>query len=355
MADDRTILTELATALGLTGYTSLEEAVKARPDLLKIESDEWERLRSVHRAGDWASIAETAFQNGRYFSTHADGFNGRIPQRIDWSGGRRIPGDRLVPADLLVDRVYMISCKYLSKVVLNTAPACVFLDGLAVTSRSRRINWFDEVASGAHQALYSRTVEVLGLQDMAASPIALNSEQRQKLKDAFKERTTPGLPDELGTEYKALIDDVSRASADRWNEILDDRAEQERMLWRLLRIYSATYFILGIDERRIMRLRVITPWEWRQSYKFVSFDVVAAQRGQPRVDWAAEYRDLAWGQRRRVRGHVEIRWGHRPFCGPPEAKVYLDTSHEEVPGYIDLDGRPDAPVYEQQRLINANS
>ena len=127
------------------------------------------------------------------------------------------------------------------------------------------------------------------------------------------------------------------------------------MLWRLLRIYSATYFILGIDERCIMRLRVVTPWEWRQSYKFVSFDVVAAQRGQPRVDWAAEYCDLAWGQRRRVRGHVEIRWSHRPFCGPPEAKVYLDTSHEEVPGYVDLDGRPDAPVYEQQRLINAKS
>ena len=124
------------------------------------------------------------------------------------------------------------------------------------------------------------------------------------------------------------------------------------MLWRLLRIYSATYFILGIDERRTMRFRVVTPWEWRQSYEFLAFDVKAAGRGQPRVDWAATYRDLAAGRRRQVQGHVEIRWSHRPFCGLPEAKVYLDTPHEEVPGYRQLDHTDEHPPYSQQRLID---
>ena len=352
MADDRTTVTELATALGMTGHTTLEAAVEARPDSLEIGAGQWAGLESILRSGAWTAVAETAFENGAYFAAHADGLNGRTPERIEWSGGRRIPGDRPVPADLLVDRVYLISCKYLSNVVLNTAPAFVFLDGLAVTSRSRGIDWFGAVAACEHDALYARTVEVLGLTDMAEAPAALNPEQRRRLKAALKERTAPGLPDELDSEYKLLIDAVSEASAERWREILDDRAEQERMLWRLLRIYSATYFILGIDERRAMRFRVVTPWEWRQSYEFLAFDVRAAGRGQPRVDWAATYRDLAAGQRRRVRGHVEVRWSHRPFCGLPEAKVYLDTPHAQVPGYRQLDHTDEPPPYGQQRLID---
>ena len=38
-----------------------------------------------------------------------------------------------------------------------------------------------------------------------------------------------------------------------------------------------------------------------------------------------------------MRGHVEVRWSHGRFCGPPEAKVYLDTPHADVPGYFPLD------------------
>jgi hypothetical protein len=37
---------------------------------------------------------------------------------------------------------------------------------------------------------------------------------------------------------------------------------------------------------------------------------------------------------------VELRWSHGRFGGPPEAKVYLDTPHHEVPGYHSLDPGP---------------
>jgi hypothetical protein len=37
-----------------------------------------------------------------------------------------------------------------------------------------------------------------------------------------------------------------------------------------------------------------------------------------------------------VEGHVEIRWSHGRFASPPEAKVYLDTPHHQVPGYWPL-------------------
>ena len=352
MADDRTKLTELATALGMTGHSELQSAVGARPEAVDISPDDWEGLKAILGSGKLNAVGETAFSNGVYFSAHPDGLKGRVPEHIEWSGGRRIPGDRPVPADLVVDRVYMISCKYLSRIVHNTAPAHVFRDGLAVTSGSRGVNWFQEVAATAHEELYARTVDVLGLSDMPESPEALVAEHRRKLKAALKDRSASGLPAELEPQYKLLIGGVSATSAELWREALGDRAEQERMLWRLLRIYSGTYFILGIDQRRTMRLRVMTPWEWRQSYEFLSLAVRAAGRGQPRVDWDATYRDLAAGQRRHVRGHVEIRWSHRPFCGPPEAKVYLDTPHSKVPGYRRLDHTDEPPPYGQPRLID---
>lgn len=336
----------------MTGYETLQSAIEARPDVLEIGSGEWTDLDAILHSGRWQEEAEIAFNNGAYFAFHADGMNGRLPQRIEWSGGRRIPGDRPVPADLLVDRVYMISCKYLSKILHNTAPAHVFVDGLAAAPESRGINWFQEVAPDAHQALYAQTVEVLGLANMAETPEALTTEHRKKLKAAFRERAVTGLPAETDPQYSQLIEQVSDESAERWGRALGDRAEQERMLWRLLRIYSATYFILGIDRRRTMRLRVMTPWEWRQSYEFVSLTVRAAGRGQPRINWEVAYRDLAAWQRRRVRGHVEIRWSHRPFCGSPEAKVYLDTPHVAVPGYRQLDYVEADPPYDQQRLID---
>jgi hypothetical protein len=28
-----------------------------------------------------------------------------------------------------------------------------------------------------------------------------------------------------------------------------------------------------------------------------------------------------------------VRWSHGKFAQPPEAKVYLDTPHHQVPGY----------------------
>jgi len=52
------------------------------------------------------------------------------------------------------------------------------------------------------------------------------------------------------------------------------------------------------------------------------------------VRWHAVVRDLAHGRDElTVEGHVEIRWSHGRFSGPPEAKVYLDTPFIDVPGY----------------------
>jgi len=103
--------------------------------------------------------------------------------------------------------------------------------------------------------------------------------------------------------------------------------------WRLLRIGSAPYYVLGAHPRSgPIRLRIDTPWDWRQRYRFRRLEVEAQPGGQPRVGWSIVYSE-AGGPERSVRGHVEIRWSHGRFAQPPEAKVYLDSRHEDVPGY----------------------
>lgn len=110
----------------------------------------------------------------------------------------------------------------------------------------------------------------------------------------------------------------------------------EPVLWRLLRIGSAPYFILGASPQGSMRLRIDTPWDWRQSFRLRRFEIEPQPGGQPRVGWAAKYEARRTSTEHVVRGHVEVRWSHGRFGQPPEAKVYLDSTHDQVPGYHPL-------------------
>jgi hypothetical protein len=129
---------------------------------------------------------------------------------------------------------------------------------------------------------------------------------------------------------------VSAASAERWSEQLSGMTDRRTMLQRLLRIGSATYFVLGAGSGRALRLRVGSPWDWNRAYELRSFEWAGDGEGQPRVSWHAEIRDRSTRAASTVDGHVEVRWSHGRFNLPPEAKVYLDTPHHLVPGYWPL-------------------
>jgi hypothetical protein len=110
----------------------------------------------------------------------------------------------------------------------------------------------------------------------------------------------------------------------------------ETMLWRLLRVGSAPYFVLGSSKERSLRLRIATSWDWRQQFSFGSFFMTVQPGGQPRVGWQAVIRDRTSHEIHEVTGHIEVRWSHGRFGGLPEAKGYLDTPHHRVPGYYGL-------------------
>ena len=136
---------------------------------------------------------------------------------------------------------------------------------------------------------------------------------------------------------------MSGASAERWHDNVVRRGAAEAVMWRLLRIGNAAYFLLGADQHRSLRLRIASAWDWRRNYRFVGLDIRAGTSGQPQVDWSATYVDRASGARRTVEGHVEVRWSHGRFAQPPEAKVYLDTPTDALPGYFPLEASTNQP------------
>jgi hypothetical protein len=164
--------------------------------------------------------------------------------------------------------------------------------------------------------------------------IDLTAEQR----DALGRWLRSGWPSAAKALYARLSEAVARASVRRWETALHGGGGGggEAMVWRLLRIGSAPYFVLGSSAARSLRLRIATSWDWRQHYQLLSVDVEPQTGGQPRVGWVALVRDRVSNEAHEVAGHIEVRWSHGRFGGLPEAKGYLDTPHHLVPGYFSL-------------------
>jgi len=332
--DDRTTVTELATALGTLGLGDLRATLARRPEQLDIADTTWQQLDELHRSGKFDAEFTTAFANGRAFLEADDALRGRRPRLVEWTGGRRPPGDEVAPVDLRIDHVYLVSCKYLSRNIANPSPARLF-DGLLTTSGEwAQTDWYEVVAPDELRALYDACRRATGLVDLADDPGALSTEDRQRLRRALPGRS---YPPEARLAYRDLCAQVSTASAQRWSANVARVGAAERMLWRLLRIGNAAYFLLGADPRRSLRLRVASSWDWRQAYRFQGLDIVAATSGQPQVNWSASFIERDGMRRRTVQGHVEVRWSHGRFAQPPEAKVYLDTPSDELPGYFPLE------------------
>jgi hypothetical protein len=299
-----------------------------------VGADAWDQLDRGLNDPALRPLAEAAYDNGVAFTCHPEGLGGRRPTRIEWTGGHRPPGDQVIPADLRVDRVYLVSCKYLSKVLHNAAPARVFDHLLKATDAHDRGDWYAQVAPEAHRRLAAVAAEAVGC-EFPSDPAAAGVAERRRLRDALRELGRRW-PDEAVEPYRALCSEVSCASATRWRAAAGTAGAREQLLWRLLRLAAAPYFVLGAGKHDVIRLRIDTPWDWRQRFELRALDIDPDDAGQPQVRWAAAVLDRDAGTERVVQGHVEVRWSHGRFAGPPEAKVYLDSPPAEVPGYVPL-------------------
>ena len=387
MPNPRTMVTEVGTGLGLLGRGDLDQVLTARsPVMRSLSPEDWDQLALVRAGGTYDAEFHAAWENGRAFLSARDGLRGRRPEVVEWKGAIRAPGDEVAPVDLRIDHVYLVSCKYLSNILFNVSPAHLFDDllfgGPRRRSREAGRDWYGQVAPAPYQELYelvrrwaedrgaempadalarrrsangsgARSLPGLGqgpedggggspgadvdsaavLEDLPARAVDLTPAQRSALAQSLK----AGWPPSAKAAYEALSDEVARASAARWRAALrTGGGAGEAMLWRLLRMGSTPYFVLGSSATRSLRLRIATPWDWRQLFSLTRLEIFAQAGGQPRVGWTASVRQRASGQLHALAGHVEVRWSHGRFGGLPEAKGYLDTPHHLVPGYFPL-------------------
>jgi len=333
LADLRTTVTELVTGLGALGYESPAEAIAARPaEMVSVSPEIWDLLQRAYEGGGLAESFEQAWSNGVAFSQAQDGLRGRRPIVVEWKGPHRAPGDEVAPADLRIDHVYLVSCKYLSKIMINASPSHLFRRLLQGAHGLRSGDWYAEVAGVEYQHLYESVISELGLDDLPKNVSDLDQPGRRRLAGAL----SGGWPEPTLAAYLRLADVVAHRSAELWQEALSSASRSEAFLWRILRIGSAPYFVLGASPAGPLRVRVATPWDWRLAFRLRRFVCAAQSGGQPRVSWTATVEDRRSATRYDVEGHVEVRWSHGRFSGNPEAKVYLDTEHSDVPGYFPL-------------------
>lgn len=342
----RTEISEIVTGLGMLGFQDVEGALAVRPrSLLNVGPAEYASLDAAHAGGEHAGIFARAWDNGVAFAESTDGLRGRPPWSLEWKGNHRPPGYEQVPADLRVDHVYLVSCKYGSNILTNSSPANLFVRQLAGRAEDGD-DWFATVVPAAYQSFYALCRRHVG-GSLPAQVGELSGEDRHRLRSELPRR----LGGELGAAYRAFSHEAATASAARWMAVLGTKSGRESMLWRLLRLQSAPYFVLGeAADRSTLRYRVATPWDFRNRYQFVGFEAWGDETAQqPVVRWAARAKDRESDMSVEVEGHIEVRWSHGRFNHAPEAKVYLDTAHHEVPGYFPLDRAP-GPVPGTLRL-----
>lgn len=330
MGTVRTEISEIVTGLALFGFPDIERALAARPRFItNVDDAVYDRLDDAFASGAEARLFRMAWDNGRVFARADDGLRGRPPWSVEWKGPHRPPAYEQIPADLRVDHVYLISCKYGSNILMNASPWHLFDRSLA-NRRTEKSDWYLEVAPEAYQELYAATREALDDRRLPGSVASLDRSHRAIIKSSIGR----AWPLDVATVYNEFAYAVAHASAERWRGQISTRASREEMLWRLLRLQAAPYYVLGASPAGDpLRFRVGTPWDFRNDFRVRAFDVWGDAVGQPLVRWRADVDDPTHGSRRIIEGHVEVRWSHGKFSGAPEAKVYLDTPHHDVAGY----------------------
>lgn len=340
----KTEITEIVTGLAMFGFSDLRHGLGVRPPGLRnVGVDEYERLESAYRTGTYANLFERAWRNGSQFAASPEGLRGRPPWVVEWKGGHRPPGYEQIPADLRVDHVYLVSCKYGSNILTNSSPSNLF-DRLLSDRTETTGDWFAEVAGETYQAFYEAVRQEAGA-DLPTLVTDLEQDHREILKRSLPRQ----LPGHMTGIYGAFAEEVAIESSARWAAQLKRKTAREQQVWRLLRLQSAPYFVLGESaDGQDMRYRVSTPWDLRERYNFMGFEQSPdLSRGQPVVQWTARFKDRLDGRPHEVNGHVEIRWSHGRFAQVPEAKVYLDTPQQLVPGYV-----PVAAGLDETRLFD---
>ena len=234
--DDRTTVTELATALGTLGLGDLPTTLAQRPEQLDITPSTWEQLEALHASGRFDAEFATAFANGEAFLEAPDALAGADVR--DWSMDRRAQASRgrggtgRPPDRPRVPRQLQVPVPQHRQPVAGPALRRaaghlrgVGADRLVRGGCARRVRAPCTTPAGPPRGS-TELPDDLGRSE---------TDDRQRLRRALPGRSYPrGGPRPTGTCARR----VSTASAERGRPTCRAGAA-EKMLWRLLRIGNA--------------------------------------------------------------------------------------------------------------------
>ena len=282
----RTEVTEIVTGLAMLGYQDLQRALEVRPrHITHVDESVFERLDDAWASGKYAADFAIGWDNGAAFARSPLGLRGRPPWTLEWKGHHKPASKSIesIPADLRVDHVYLISCKYRSQILHNAGPVALFDHHLAPTGPVGRTDWFEHIAGDAFRAVWQPIFDRVGLPPSAA-PSTTTQHQRLLIQQALDEQPL----DTSSVEYQAFVTETSVRSATRWRARLGSKHAKSELYWRLLRMQAAPYFVLGTrQDGSPLRYRIDTPWDFLRHYALRDLEVTPGGRGQPSVDWRA--------------------------------------------------------------------
>ena len=152
----RTEVTEIVTGLAMLGVGDVDWALAERPRRWPTSTTaHWERLASARRdPAHAADFSSAVGQRPRLPAGRPTGCRGRPPLQVEWKGPDKLPAVADVPADLRIDHVYLVSCKYLSKILRNSSPAGLFDGCLGERPADTVADWCALAAPGEYEDLW---------------------------------------------------------------------------------------------------------------------------------------------------------------------------------------------------------
>ncbi len=199
----------------MLGFASVDESLAARPpEMVSVAPETWDLLQRARQGGGLSLEFESAWANGRALLESTDGLRGRRPLLVEWKGSHRMPGDEVAPVDLRVDHVFLVSCKYLSKILINSSPFHLFERLLQGGHGVREADWYGHVAAGPYQALYDAVRAHLGPSSFPVSVGELRTDESRQLAQLL----ATGWPPETDELRARFVRAVAAETARRWRE-----------------------------------------------------------------------------------------------------------------------------------------
>ncbi len=349
MPDDRTIVTELGTALGTLPYADRRVRPWPRPGQLRVDRRIWDHLDAVHRVRPL-----------RVRAGHG------LRQRPGPAGGGRRAA-RPYPAHHRVDR--RAAASRATRWPPSTCGSTTSTWSAASTSRT---SWPTPPPAGSSTACWPPRDRGTGATGTRRSPPTSCAALYRAVPGGDRADRLP--PDAFGVQSGAARDACAgpspvaptptpprgrlrRAVPDGQRGVGPAVVRDGGGIGRRARGHA----VAAAPDRQRPLLRPgqrpadrrAGPLPDRQPVGLAGRLRAGGVRRRPRRRPAsrgstgrARYR-TARGRHGRPRsaGHVEIRWSHGRFAQPPEAKVYLDTPMADLPGYHPLapDDRPSPP------------